>query len=33
MSNPYHVFISYAAEDEEFANELSKSLKWLGLSV
>jgi hypothetical protein len=33
MSKPYQVFISYATEDEEFANELSKSLKWLGLSV
>jgi hypothetical protein len=33
MSKSYHVFISYATEDEEFANELSNSLNWLGLSV
>jgi hypothetical protein len=33
MSKPYHVFVSYAIEDEECANELSKALKWLGLSV
>lgn len=33
MSKPYHVFISYATEDEEFAKDLSKSLNWLGLSV
>lgn len=33
MNKPYNVFISYATEDEEFAEELSKSLKWLGLSV
>lgn len=33
MQKPHHVLISYATEDAEFANELSKSLKWLGLSV
>jgi hypothetical protein len=33
MTKPYHVFISYATEDEAFANELARSLQWLGLSV
>lgn len=32
MCKLYHVFISYATEHEECANEFSKSLKWLGLS-
>jgi hypothetical protein len=33
MTKPYHLFISYASEDEAFARELSKSLKYLGLRV
>ncbi|WP_375575543.1 toll/interleukin-1 receptor domain-containing protein [Paracidovorax oryzae] len=33
MTKPYHVFISYATEDEEYAKELASSLQWLGLSV
>ncbi|MGN7875925.1 toll/interleukin-1 receptor domain-containing protein [Roseateles sp. 22389] len=33
MSKPYHVFISYATEDEQFASELANGLKWYGLSV
>jgi hypothetical protein len=33
MTKPYHVFISYATEDEALAKELDLSLRWLGLSV
>lgn len=33
MTKPYHVFISYATEDEAYAKELANSLQWLGLSV
>ena len=33
MAKPYHVFISYATEDEAYATELARSLQWLGLSV
>lgn len=33
MAKPYHVFISYATEDEAYANELARSLQWLGLTV
>lgn len=33
MTKPYHLFISYATEDEAYAKELAKSLQWLGLSV
>lgn len=33
MTKPYHVFISYATEDEAYAKELALSLQWLGLSV
>lgn len=33
MTKPYHVFISYATEDEAYAKELASSLQWLGLSV
>ena len=33
MTKPYQVFISYATEDEAYANELARSLQWLGLSV
>ncbi|MBA4214736.1 MAG: hypothetical protein C0449_16815 [Polaromonas sp.] len=33
MTKPYHVFISYATEDEAYADELARSLQWLGLSV
>lgn len=32
MSKPYHLFISYAAEDEQFASELARALKFLGIS-
>ena len=33
MTKPYHLFISYASEDEAYASELSKRLKYLGISV
>ena len=33
MIKPYHLFISYASEDEAYATELSNSLKYLGLSI
>jgi hypothetical protein len=33
MTKPYHLFISYASEDEGYATELAKSLKYLGLSI
>ena len=33
MSKPYHLFISYASEDEAYVSELSKSLMHLGLQV
>jgi len=33
MTKPYHLFISYASEDEEYASDLAKSLKYLGLSI
>lgn len=33
MTKPHHVFIAYATEDEAYANELARSLQWLGLSV
>jgi hypothetical protein len=33
MTKPYHLFISYASEDEAFVTELSKSLQYLGLRV
>jgi len=33
MTKPYHLFISYASEDEAYATELSSSLRYLGLSV
>ena len=33
MTKPYHLFISYASEDEAYATELSKYLKYLGLSI
>jgi len=33
MTKPYHIFISYATEDEAYARELANSLQWLGLSV
>lgn len=33
MTKPHHVFISCATEDEAYANELARSLQWLGLSV
>lgn len=33
MTKPYHLFISYAAEDETYATTLAKSLKYFGLKV
>jgi hypothetical protein len=33
MTKPYHLFISYASEDERYAAELSRCLRYLGLSV
>ncbi|MEW8074123.1 MAG: toll/interleukin-1 receptor domain-containing protein [Candidatus Thiodiazotropha sp.] len=33
MNKPYHLFISYATEDESYASELAQALKFLGLSV
>ncbi len=33
MTKPYHLFFSYASEDEAYATELSKSLRYLGLNI
>jgi hypothetical protein len=33
MPKPYHLFISYASEDEEYAARLEKALRWRGLKV
>lgn len=33
MTKPYHLFISYASEDEAYATKLSSSLRYLGLSI
>jgi len=33
MTKPYHLFISYASEDEEYAEELSRYLVFLGLRI
>ena len=33
MIKPYHLFVSYASEDEAYVSELSKSLTFLGLKV
>ena len=33
MTKPYHLFISYASEDEAYAKELSSYLRYLGLSI
>lgn len=33
MNKPYHLFVSYASEDEAYVSELAKSLKYLGLRV
>jgi hypothetical protein len=33
MAKPYHLFVSYASEDEAYATELAKSLRYLGLSI
>jgi hypothetical protein len=33
MNKPYHVFISYATEDEAFATEISEALTYRGLRV
>lgn len=33
MEKPYHLFVSYASEDEAYVSQLSESLKYLGLQV
>ncbi len=33
MKKPYHVFISYAVEDEALATAISDALRWRGLTV
>lgn len=33
MTKPYHLFVSYASEDEAYATELAKSLRYLGLNI
>lgn len=33
MSKPYHLFISYASEDEAYATELASSLRYYGLNI
>lgn len=33
MTKPYHLFVSYASEDETYATELAKSLEYLGLRL
>jgi hypothetical protein len=33
MTKPYHLFISYASEDEAYATELSRYLRLLGLRI
>ena len=33
MTKPYHLFVSYASEDEAYATELAKSLEYLGLRL
>ncbi|WP_308366982.1 MULTISPECIES: toll/interleukin-1 receptor domain-containing protein [unclassified Microbulbifer] len=33
MEKPYHLFVSYASEDEAYVSQLAKSLKYLGLRV
>ena len=33
MNKPYHLFISYASEDEGYATELASALKYHGLNV
>ena len=33
MTKPYHLFISYASEDEGYATELANALKYFGLNV
>lgn len=33
MTKPYHLFVSYASEDEAYATELAKSLRYLGLKI
>lgn len=33
MSKPYHLFISFASEDEVFASQLAAALRYLGLSI
>lgn len=33
MTKPYHLFVSYASEDEAYARQLSSSFKYLGLKV
>ncbi|WP_429201230.1 toll/interleukin-1 receptor domain-containing protein [Aeromonas veronii] len=33
MTKPYHLFISYASDDENYASELAKHLKYLGINI
>lgn len=33
MIKPYHLFISYASEDEAYASELAKDLRYLGINT
>lgn len=33
MTKPYHLFVSYASEDEAYVSDLSKSVTFLGLRV
>ena len=33
MTKPYHLFVSYASEDEAYVSQLSSTLKYLGLQV
>jgi hypothetical protein len=33
MTKPYHIFISYASEDEAYATELSTYLRYFGLRI
>jgi len=33
MKKPYHLFISYASEDENYAGRLAKDLEYLGLKI
>lgn len=33
MTKPYHLFISYASEDEVYAKKLAKSLRYFGINI